>query len=54
MLGKPVFSEMDQFPENFGTALAPPPPAPFSGKNVAIFSTKFFTSETTLPKIVVF
>ena len=37
---------MDEFPENFGAALDP---APFPGKNVAIFSTKFFRSKMTPP-----
>ena len=35
VLGKPVVSEMDEFPENFRTAFDPP--HPFFGKNVAIF-----------------
>ena len=36
-LGKPVFSEVDEFSENFKNGLCPPsPPAPFSGKNAAI------------------
>ena len=37
MLGKPVYTKMDEFPENFRTAFDPPP-APFLEKNIAIFS----------------
>ena len=48
-LGKPVVSEMDEFLENFRTAFEPPP-APFSGKMLRLFSTKFFRSEMTPPK----
>ena len=41
-LGKPVVSEMDEFPENFRTAFDPhPPPAPFLEKNIAIFSANW-------------
>ena len=40
-LGKPVSTKTDEFPENFPTAFGPPPPpAPFSEKNIAIFSAK--------------
>ena len=35
-LGKPVHTKTDEFPENFQTASDPP--APFSEKNIAIFS----------------
>ena len=37
ILGKPVSAKTDEFSENFRTAFDPPS-APFSEKNIAIFS----------------
>ena len=45
ILGKPVSTKTDEFPENFRTAFAPPP-RPFFGKFHCDFFRKFITKIT--------
>ena len=63
-LGKPVSTKMDEFPENFRTAFAPPPPPLFRKNSLRFFpqtgcagtkfAMKFFRSEMTPPFFEVF
>ena len=63
-LGKPVYTNIDEFPENFRTAFDPPPPGlfrekilrffPKTGPNRTKFATIFLGSEMTPPLLEVF